>query len=551
MMKLPPLLALSAVVLALLIPAALPADPPSRVAMGPPDGVGKPPKVQWTPSRLTEGDISPGAAEGDPATLQAEFSADQPIEEIDFRLSGSLRNFLDIADLALTSLPDEPAAGSVLFELNTLPDDAGQTIGGTVQMIADGKPIARPLVFSLHQTEDDDDVNDDPDPNNDPNQGEPLVEDDGSLPVSWEVDQLTSDLFVDGMATLELTANRDLTDVRLWSTPSLRGCLDVELLDDGLGEPTQCGPGTEPILFDNGVIAEWPAGECLVVKFTLLEDAELDADCGGTVHVRGAGIPPRTYPMVLAVGDEDDDDDGIEDVDENNVSPLAVVNAGSFQEEPVAPGQIASVFGQNLGPAQLEVFQLNQQGQVDETLGDVMVLFDGYPGRVLSASSNQVNVIVPTAVGGDSAELLVLNGRGRSTLYPIAVAPFAPSVFTLDGSGRGQAAALNSNGTVNGNSNPARFSTVVTLFATGLGPVEPPYEAGKVADEARPLQADIQVFIGGVEADVLYAGSAPGLVAGVTQINVRVLATMPKGPQDVVIVVDGVESPPDVQVAIQ
>ncbi len=217
----------------------------------------------------------------------------------------------------------------------------------------------------------------------------------------------------------------------------------------------------------------------------------------------------------------------------------------------MAPGEIVSIFGEDLGPEQLEVFQLNDEGEVDESLGDVMVFFDGYPGRVLSANSNQVNVIVPTAVKGGSTDLLVINGKGRSTLFPLALTPVAPSLFTLTGTGRGQAAVINSDGSINGNSNAARFGTTIVFFGTGMGNTEPPLAEGEVAQEALPLAADVQVFVGGVEAMVTYAGSAPGMVSAVTQINARMSAATPKGPQDIVVVVNGVESPTGIKVAVR
>jgi uncharacterized protein (TIGR03437 family) len=40
------------------------------------------------------------------------------------------------------------------------------------------------------------------------------------------------------------------------------------------------------------------------------------------------------------------------------------------------------------------------------------------------------------------------------------------------------------------------------------------------------------VMFGGVAGEVLWAGSAPGLAAGVTQINGQILADLPDGPLD-------------------
>jgi uncharacterized protein (TIGR03437 family) len=75
---------------------------------------------------------------------------------------------------------------------------------------------------------------------------------------------------------------------------------------------------------------------------------------------------------------------------------------------------------------------------------------------------------------------------------------------------------------------------------------------GSVAAEALSLASrDVRLFIGGVEAEVLYAGVAPGLVSAVVQINARIGSGTPRGPQPVVFVVDGSESSGSVTIAVQ
>jgi uncharacterized protein (TIGR03437 family) len=50
---------------------------------------------------------------------------------------------------------------------------------------------------------------------------------------------------------------------------------------------------------------------------------------------------------------------------------------------------------------------------------------------------------------------------------------------------------------------------------------------------------------------VLYAGGAPGLVAGVMQVNVRIPAGVPSGPQPIVVSVGSASSRPDVTLAVR
>ena len=71
--------------------------------------------------------------------------------------------------------------------------------------------------------------------------------------------------------------------------------------------------------------------------------------------------------------------------------------------------------------------------------------------------------------------------------------------------------------------NPAKPGELLTLYATGLGPVRPSLEPGALfsADPLQVANSPIEVTIGGRTADVLYAGGYPGSSDGF-QINFRV-----------------------------
>ena len=229
------------------------------------------------------------------------------------------------------------------------------------------------------------------------------------------------------------------------------------------------------------------------------------------------------------------DDSGTTEI----VAPEAVVDAASFDEAPVSASQIVSIFGLGLGPQDQAVFQLDEEGKISSYLNGTMVLFDGYPAPLLSASAGQINAIVPAAVKGGDVELQVLYGDKQSAPFPIPLGRPTPSLFTMSGS---QAAAINSDGTLNSRSNPAGLDTIVLLFGTGGGPTRTPLPDGAVATEALWLAGDVRVFVGGIEADILYAGVAPGLVSAVVQYNIRLNPLTPKGSQPVKVVINGVES---------
>jgi uncharacterized protein (TIGR03437 family) len=133
-----------------------------------------------------------------------------------------------------------------------------------------------------------------------------------------------------------------------------------------------------------------------------------------------------------------------------------------------------------------------------------------------------------------------------------ATAASAPAIFTADSSGGGPAAALNQDFSLNTPTTPAARGSVITIYGTGEGRTSPPGVTGGVtgADLKSPV-LDISATIGGQPTTVVYAGSAPGLVAGVLQVNLRVPDNAPSGPAPVVLKIGNSTSRPDVTVSIQ
>jgi uncharacterized protein (TIGR03437 family) len=223
----------------------------------------------------------------------------------------------------------------------------------------------------------------------------------------------------------------------------------------------------------------------------------------------------------------------------------AVVNGASFQPTPVAPGLIATIFGSGLGPENGVTLRLAPDGRVDTTLADTRVLFDGVAAPMLYASQGQVSFVVPYSVAGRARSRIEVEYRGaRSAGAEVQVAEAAPGIFP--------GAILNQDGSVNSAENPAPGGSVVMIYATGEGQTTPAGVDGAVtgATLQRPV-LPVRVTIGGQEAEVLYAGSAPGLVAGVLQVNARVPALARRGSVPVVITVGAAASQGGVTLAVR
>ena len=228
-----------------------------------------------------------------------------------------------------------------------------------------------------------------------------------------------------------------------------------------------------------------------------------------------------------------------------------IVNAASFLPTPAAPGLIITFFGTGIGPS-TPVSGTFTNGVLDTSAGEVRVLFDGIPAPILYASATQVNAIVPYEMFGRfNTSVQVEFQRVLSNTITLQVASASPGIFTIGG---GQGAILNQDGRVNGAGAPAAKGSIIQIFATGEGQTIPNGVNGKVistvGDLKKPLQP-VTATVGGIPADVQYFGSAPTLVSGALQVNVKVPDNAPSGNVPIVITVGGTNSQTGVTVAIQ
>lgn len=215
-------------------------------------------------------------------------------------------------------------------------------------------------------------------------------------------------------------------------------------------------------------------------------------------------------------------------------SNAGVVSAASGRGNGVSPGMISAIYGVNLGPTELALGGLSPDNtRFTTTAGGTRVLFDGVAAPVIYSSRGQLSAIVPYSVAGRPTTSVVVESGGIKTeAVTLPVVAALPAVFTANQTGTGQGAILNQDGSVNAASNPAAPGSVIVLFGTGEGQTTPPGVDGLLASGTplpRPLAQPTRVTVGGQEAEVLYSGAAPGLVAGLWQINARLPAAVPTG----------------------
>lgn len=206
-------------------------------------------------------------------------------------------------------------------------------------------------------------------------------------------------------------------------------------------------------------------------------------------------------------------------------------NAASFVNMPLAPNEIVAAFGANLGPVTAVTAEPDAGGVYPSMVGGVAITFDGVPAPILYASSGQVNLITPGSLAGKSSTEVcaVVNGIEQNC-FSAPVAATAPGFFL---SPTGSAAAVNQDGTINSQANPAAAGSVISLYATGLGATTPALADGSITPVPMPVQDTVlgmEYLVAGypymptqpppVMMQVLYYGPAPLEVEGVGQINV-------------------------------
>jgi uncharacterized protein (TIGR03437 family) len=196
-----------------------------------------------------------------------------------------------------------------------------------------------------------------------------------------------------------------------------------------------------------------------------------------------------------------------------------VENGATFQAGGVAPGEIVTIFagpGVSLGPATAVGIQLTSTGLVSSQVAGTQVTFDGHAAPILYLSSSQVNVVVPYEVAGESSTVLQVTVQGTTTnTVTLPVVASSPGVFAI----------ANGDYSVNSPSNPAPAGGVVVLYGTGEGQTDPAGIDGGVNNTTYPKPVlPVTVQIAGQNATILYAGAAPGFVAGVLQVDVQIPA---------------------------
>jgi uncharacterized protein (TIGR03437 family) len=225
----------------------------------------------------------------------------------------------------------------------------------------------------------------------------------------------------------------------------------------------------------------------------------------------------------------------------------AVANAASFVSESptpvIAPGEMVAVFGSGLGPddavlaspsggaypTSLGVAPATTQVQVEVSAGTWV------SAPLMLAQANQVNAVIPFNMTPASGMNMRVTYNGvTSATYTVDGVSADPGIFTIDSSGKGQAAVLNFNSvtgtySLNSGTNAAARGSVVAIYATGGGTTtvlpSPEGQVVPVSDPPPTLTGTTTVTIGTDTVSPDYAGVVPTAISGLVQINVTIPTT--------------------------
>ena len=202
----------------------------------------------------------------------------------------------------------------------------------------------------------------------------------------------------------------------------------------------------------------------------------------------------------------------------------------------IQPGSWVSVYGTGFATGATE-----WNGDFPTTLGGVTVTINGKPAYLWFVSPTQINLQAPDDSATGVVDVVITNGNGSVTAK-VTLGASSPS-FSLLGDAKhvaGVIATPSGTGAYGGgaydrvgpsgvflfNTRPVRAGEVLVLYGVGFGPTVLPVPAGAAFSGAASLQGQVVVTIGGVRAQVLFAGLTG---AGLYQVNVVVPAGLSPG----------------------
>lgn len=212
------------------------------------------------------------------------------------------------------------------------------------------------------------------------------------------------------------------------------------------------------------------------------------------------------------------------------IPAVSTVSAASFAPSGMLTTEsIASIFGSNLASSSLSAPSV----PLPIDLGGVKVKVRDNVGTerdagLFSVTPGQINYLIPTGTVNGTATVTVVRDSNIIGAGNVVIDTIAPGLFAANMNGQGVAAAVVMRIKATGEQS---FEPVARFDATLNRLVAAPIELGAETDQlflilygtgfrARTALSAVTAQIGGTNAEVLFAGAAPGF-AGLDQANLR------------------------------
>jgi adhesin/invasin len=239
-------------------------------------------------------------------------------------------------------------------------------------------------------------------------------------------------------------------------------------------------------------------------------------------------ISPVSVPVTLVVGC------GASACPTPPPAALSITNSASFHAGG-SPGEIQTIFGSYLAGS----IRSATTYPLPTSLAGSQVLVNGTAVPLFFVSPGQINFQMPSAATG-SVRVEVATGTPPNSALTLQLTAVQPGLFVYQNL---RAKALNQDLTLHTPQTPIPAGNYVVLYLTGMGPTTPPVPDGQPApfNPLATLNGRVQVTIGGLPANVSFAGLTPGL-SGTTQVNAQIPSGLAAGDQPVFVTVNGVPS---------
>ncbi len=296
----------------------------------------------------------------------------------------------------------------------------------------------------------------------------------------------------------------------------------------------------------NYVIIEQVDKENIVHQYTLAQGADQWSEDIDRIHF---SLPETLFPgrALIYVVDAKGRETSAREIF-INATPFINVSAANYRGPILSAESVATAFGSSLASTSQAA---PSTPLPTEMAGTRVIVKDIYgaerPAPLFYVSPGQVNYQVPAGTAPGWATVTVFSESGSPSTEAILIADVAPGLFSADASGKGLAAALALRKKADGE---LIYESVLAYDQNQSRFVPIPIEFDKPGDEVflilfgtgwrgRNKGAPVTATVGGIPAQVLYAGPQGGLV-GVDQLNLLLPRSLAgKGDANINVTIDG------------